>query len=141
MPSVDRVQDFKVHTNLFSAEFGRTAAGVMSVVIKSGSNELHGSACGSERNGRLDANSFLLNRAGRALDVFRCNQFGFTLGRPTIRNRTLYSGGYEGLRQRIQQTIAATVPIADQISRERSRRLRSARLPGLGRAGHAKAEQ
>ena len=115
MPSVDRIQEFKVQTNSFSAEFGRTAGGVMNVVVKSGSNEFHGSAYEYLRNSRLDANNFFLNRAGRELGVFQRNQFGFTLGGPVIRNRTFFFGGYEGLRQRVQRTRAATVPTADQI--------------------------
>ncbi len=129
MPSVDRIQEFKVQTNSFSAEFGRTAGGVMNVVIKSGSNEFHGSAYEYVRNSRLDANNFFLNRAGRDLGVFQRNQFGFTLGGPVIRNRTFFFGGYEGLRQRVQQTRAATVPVADQIDGDFSTTLNRAGRP------------
>ncbi len=129
MPSVDRIQEFKVQTNSFSAEFGRTAGGVMNVVMKSGSNEFHGSAYEYVRNSRLDANNFFLNRAGRKLGVFQRNQFGFTLGGPVIRNRTFFFGGYEGLRQRIQQTRAATVPTADQIGGDFSTTLNRAGKP------------
>ncbi|MDE0105012.1 MAG: TonB-dependent receptor [Bryobacterales bacterium] len=129
MPSVDRIQEFKVQTNSFSAEFGRTAGGVMNVVIKSGSNEYHGSAYEYVRNSRLDANNFFLNRAGRDLGVFQRNQFGFTLGGPVIRNRTFFFGGYEGLRQRIQQTRAATVPVADQLGGDFSTTLNRAGRP------------
>lgn len=129
MPSVDRIQEFKVQTNSFSAEFGRTAGGVMNVVVKSGSNEFHGSAYEYVRNSRLDANNFFLNRAGRELGVFQRNQFGFTLGGPVIRNRTFFFGGYEGLRQRVQQARAATVPTAGQIGGDFSDTLSRAGAP------------
>ena len=129
MPSVDRIQDFKVQTNSFSAEFGRTAGGVMNVVVKSGSNEFHGSAYEYLRNSKLDANNFFLNRAGRELGVFQRNQFGFSLGGPVIRTRTFFFGEFEGLQQRVQQTRSATVPTADQIAGDFSSTLNRAGRP------------
>ncbi len=129
MPSVDRIQEFKVQTNSFSAEFGRTAGGVMNVVVKSGSNAFHGSAYEYVRNSRLDANNFFLNRAGRELGVFQRNQFGFTLGGPVVRSRTFFFGGYEGLRQRVQQARAATVPSSGQIAGDFSDTLNRAGRP------------
>ena len=115
MPSVDRIQEFKVQTNSFSAEFGRTAGGVMNVVVKSGSNEFHGTAYEFLRNSSLDANNFFLNRANQQLGAFQRNQFGFTLGGPIIRNKTFFFGGYEGLRERSQSASTATIPLADQL--------------------------
>ncbi|MDE0263394.1 MAG: TonB-dependent receptor [Bryobacterales bacterium] len=115
MPSVDRIQEFKVQTNSFSSEFGRTAGGIINVVVKSGSNEFHGLAFQYLRNSELDANNFFLNRAGRELGVFQRNQFGFTLGGPIVRNRTFFFGGYEGLRQRSQATSATTIPTTAQL--------------------------
>ena len=115
MPSVDRIQEFKVQTNSFSAEFGRTTGGIINVVVKSGSNEFHGLAFEYIRNSELDANNFFLNRAGRELGVFQRNQFGFTFGGPIVRNRTFIFGGYEGLRQRSQATSSVTVPTAGQL--------------------------
>jgi hypothetical protein len=123
LPSVERVQEFKVQTNSFSAEFGRTTGGVINVVVKSGTNQYHGSAYEFLRNSRLDANDFFQNRVGRKLGTFQRNQFGFTLGGPVIipgvyngRNRTFVFGGYEGLRERRQQTSNITVPTAAELA-------------------------
>jgi len=123
LPSVERVQEFKVQTNSFSAEFGRTTGGVINLVIKSGTNKFHGSAYEFVRNSRLDSNQWFLNRAGQRLGTFQRNQYGFTLGGPVIlpklyngRNRTFFFGGYEGLRQRAQQTSTTTLPSRAQMS-------------------------
>ncbi len=122
LSSVERVQEFKVHTNSFSAEYGRTTGGVINLVVKSGTNAIHGSAYEFLRNSRLDANQWFLNRAGRKLGTFQRNQFGFTLGGPVVipgvyngRNRTFFFGGYEGLRQRAQTSRVSTIPTAAQM--------------------------
>jgi len=136
LPSVERVQEFKVHTSTFSAEFGRTTGGVINLVLKSGSNEIHGSVYEFLRNNRLDSNQWFLNRAGRALGVFQRNQYGFTLGGPVLipklyngRNRTFFFGGFEGLRQRAQQTTATTIPTQAQMSGDFSSTLNAAGQP------------
>lgn len=106
-PSVDAVEEFKVKTNNYSAEFGRSAGAIISATVKSGTNELRGSAWNFLRNNVLDANSFFANSAGRARQPFRQNQFGFTAGGPVRipkvydgRNRTFFFTDYEGLRRR-----------------------------------------
>ncbi len=106
-PSVDAVEEFKVKTNNYSAEFGRSSGAIISATVKSGTNELHGSAWNFLRNNVLDANSFFANSAGRARQPFRQNQFGFTLGGPVVipkvyngRNRTFFFTDFEGLRRR-----------------------------------------
>ena len=82
-PSVDAVQEFKVQTNFFSAEFGNTGGAVVNMITKSGTNELHGSAYEFHRNSALNANSWFANRAGRAIPDFKRNVFGGTCGRPS----------------------------------------------------------
>lgn len=106
-PSVDAVEEFKVKTNNYSAEFGRSAGAIISATVKSGTNEFHGSAWNFLRNNVLDANSFFANSAGRERQPFRQNQFGFTFGGPVSipklyngRNRTFFFADYEGLRRR-----------------------------------------
>ncbi len=138
LPSVERVQEFKVQTNSFSAEFGRTTGGVINLVVKSGTNEFHGSVYEYLRNSKLDSNDWFLNGAGRRLGVFQRNQFGFTLGGPIIipglyngRNRTFFFGGYEGQRQRNQQTSTAPIPTAAEIAGDFSRTLNGAGQPVL----------
>jgi outer membrane receptor protein involved in Fe transport len=106
-PSVDAVEEFKVKTNNFSAEFGRSAGGVISATIKSGTNDLHGSGWEFVRNEKFDANNFFSNAGGVQRQPFKQNQFGFTLGGPVEipklyngRNHTFFFGDFEGTRRR-----------------------------------------
>ena len=119
-PSVDAVQEFKVQTSNFSAEFGLTGGGVINVIYKSGGNDVHGSAYDFLRNSDLDANSFFSNRSGVGLPNFKRNQFGFSLGGPVYlpkiyngrRRKTFFFADYEGLRQGTASTTLSTVPTA-----------------------------
>ncbi len=110
IPSVDAVQEFKVQTNSYSAEFGRSGGGVVNMVIKSGGNELHGSAYEFLRNSAMDANNFFANRAGNALPSFKRNQYGFSVGGPIIKDKLFYFGAFEGLRERSGRTSLRTMP-------------------------------
>ena len=85
----DMVQEFKVETNNFSAEFGRAAGGVFNVVTKSGTNDLHFSLYEFFRNDKLNANDFFANRSGTARPPFRFNQFGGTVGGPVVHTETV----------------------------------------------------
>jgi len=120
-PSVDAVAEFKVETNSLSAEYGRFNGGVISVVTKSGTNEIHGSIYEFHRNSAFDANNFYNNRAGIPLGSLRRNQFGFTVGGPVLipklyngRNKTFFFGDYEGFREGQLAASAFTVPTAEQ---------------------------
>ncbi|MGH9673260.1 MAG: hypothetical protein ACRD44_08765 [Bryobacteraceae bacterium] len=75
-PSVDAVQEFKVQTNNYSAEFGRSGGSVVNLIYKSGTNQLHGSLFEFLRNSKLDANNFFANSRGVKLGSFKRNQFG-----------------------------------------------------------------
>src|SRR5262249_22376233 len=117
VPSVDAIQEFKVQSGNFTAEFGRSGGGVINLVFKSGSNHLHGSAYEFLRNSAFDANNFFSNRAGvdKARNVL--NQFGGTLGGPLSlpgmydgRNRTFWFVNYEGLRDRRALSQTYTIP-------------------------------
>lgn len=99
VPSVDAVQEFKVKTSTFSAEFGHAAGAVVNATIKSGTNEFHGTAFEFLRNDKLDANNFLTNAAGQPKAAFRQNQFGAVFGGPVIRNKTFFFADYQGTRQ------------------------------------------
>jgi hypothetical protein len=116
-PSVDSVQEFKVQTNAYSAEFGRSGSGIVNLIYKSGTNQLHGSAFEFLRNSVLDANSFFSNLRGVGLPSFKRSQFGGSVGGPveipklyTGRNRTFFFFAYEGLRQGSAASLTATVP-------------------------------
>ncbi len=112
-PSVDAVGEFKVMTNSFSAEFGRSAGSVVSATIKSGSNEFHGTAFEFFRNDKLDANNFISNSAGAARGKFRQNQYGGSLGGPVIRDKTFFFVSYQATRQRTEAgSTIRSVPTA-----------------------------
>jgi len=107
LPSPDAVQEFRVITNSYSAEYGRFAGGMVDVVTKSGSNELHGSLFEFFANDALNANSW----NATVKPSLRRNQFGGSFGGPAIKNRTFYFGSYSGLRQRKADfSNAAIVP-------------------------------
>ena len=111
-PSIDLVQEYKVQTNNFSAEFSNTAGGVVNVITKSGTNGLHGSLYEFHRSTGLNANDFFSNRAGLSRAPFLYNQFGASLGGPILRNRTFFFFSYEGLRWTQAVTTTATLPTA-----------------------------
>ena len=111
LPPVDAVEEFKVQTSDFSAEFGRSGAAVLNATIKSGTNSFHGAAWEFFRNDKLDAADFFENAGGVPKGELRQNQFGFTAGGPVViphlfngRNKVFFFGDYEGLR-RVQGTI------------------------------------
>ncbi len=113
-PSPDSIQEFRVLTNTFDAEYGRNSGSVVNVVTKSGTNEIHGSVYEFFRNKVLNANDYCLTGAEGlpcTKPQFNQNQFGGTLGGPIVKNRTFFFTSYEG--RRIRQGIvspAVTVP-------------------------------
>src|SRR5579864_6583319 len=112
LPPVDAVQEFKVETSDFSAEYGRSGAAVLNASIKSGTNEFHGAAWEFFRNDKLDAPDYFEDAGGIKKGELRQNQFGATIGGPVIKNKIFFFGDYEGLR-RIQGTIlTGSVPTA-----------------------------
>ncbi len=111
-PSVDFLQEFKVITNLYSAEYGRNAGSVVNVVTRSGSNTFHGNFFEFLRNDALVARPFFAQRRGQNVQ----NQFGATIAGPVVvpkvhsgKDRTFFFFGYEGLRQRNTNSNAAIV--------------------------------
>jgi hypothetical protein len=96
LPNPDAVQEFRVITNSYSAEFGRFAAGMVDVVTKSGTNSIHGSLFEFLRNDALNATTW----GALSKPTLRRNQFGGSFGGPVVKNRTFYFGSYSGLRQR-----------------------------------------
>src|SRR5579864_1947963 len=104
LPPVDAIQEFKVATSGFSAEYGRSGAAVLNATIKSGSNEFHGSGWEFFRNDKLDAADYFEDANKIPKGELRQNQFGATFGGPVIKNKIFFFGDYEGLR-RIQGTV------------------------------------
>ncbi len=109
-PNVDALDEFKMQTSTYSAEFGKSLGGVVNIQFKSGNNDFHGSAYDFLRNDAFDANNFFNNRAGRAKPDFSQNQFGGTLGGPLVKDRTFFFADYQGLRSNAGQTYLSTVP-------------------------------
>ncbi len=107
---VDAIREFKVINNTYSAEFGGRAGGVISVVSKSGTNEIHGTAFYFHRNDNLDARNFF--DPDQDPPEFKRNQFGFSLGGPVRRDKTFFFTNYEGLRERLGLSLVSTVPTA-----------------------------
>ncbi len=103
-PSVDALQEFKVQTGVYSAEYGKSTSQVI-VTTKSGTNEFHGTVYEFLRNDKIQAKSW-----GRTdKPPFRRNQFGFTVTGPVVKNRIFFMANYEGLRQSVQGFGQATV--------------------------------
>jgi hypothetical protein len=103
-PNLDAIQEFKIQSSTFDAQYGRTVGGVINVVTKSGTNQLHGTAYDYLRNSALNANSWQNNELGIARGVRIRNQFGGVVGGPVRllrydgRDKTFFFADYEGIR-------------------------------------------
>jgi hypothetical protein len=112
--NVDAIQEFKVQTSGYSAEFGRSGGAVINATIKSGTNAFHGTAFEFLRNSALDARGFF-EPPDQPKAPFRQNQFGGTLGGPVKRNKTFFFADYQGTRIGTSQTRIVTVPTPAEI--------------------------
>ena len=111
-PPVDAIEEFKVETNDYSAESGRSAGAVLNATLKSGTNQFHGNAWEFFRNDKLDAANFFENSGGIPKGEYRQNQFGATFGGPIRHNKTFFFLDYEGTRIRQAIPYISTVPTA-----------------------------
>ncbi|MCC6589860.1 MAG: TonB-dependent receptor [Bryobacterales bacterium] len=115
-PSIDAVEEFKVQTGSYSAEFGQSSGARVEVSLKSGGNAFHGTAWEFIRNDALDAENYFLNferpaGAGRLnKDRLRRNQFGGFFSGPVLKNRTFWSFNYEERRQTQESVSTAWWP-------------------------------
>lgn len=113
--SVDAIQEFKVQTSTYSAEFGRSGGAVINATIKSGTNQFHGTLFEFLRNSALDARGFF-EPANQPKAPFKQNQFGGTFGGPIRKDKTFFFGDYQGTRIRTAQTDISTVPTPAEVS-------------------------
>jgi hypothetical protein len=97
-PTPDGTQEFKVMTNSYGPQFGRSGGGVLNVVTKSGANQLHGSLYEFFRNDHIKANNFFANAAGQPKGPQHFNLFGASAGGPVVHNRTFFFVEYQGHR-------------------------------------------
>src|ERR1051326_2303848 len=97
-PSVDAIQEFKVVTSPYSAEYGRSPGAAVSVSTKSGTNDFRGTGYEYFRNDSFDSNDFFSIRAGAAKPPNKQNQFGGNLGGPIVTGKAFFFGDYEGTR-------------------------------------------
>ncbi|HZS98969.1 MAG TPA: carboxypeptidase regulatory-like domain-containing protein [Terriglobales bacterium] len=95
VPTLDSIEEFRLLTNTFNAEYGRFSGAIVNVVTKSGTNEIHGSAYEFLRNEKLDSRGYFDPTRGD----FKRNQFGGTLGFPIVKNKLFFFGDYQGTRE------------------------------------------
>jgi hypothetical protein len=95
VPTLDSIEEFRLLTNSFNAEYGRFSGAIVNVLTKSGTNEIHGSVYEFLRNEKLDARSFFDPVRGD----FKRNQFGGTIGTPIVKNKLFFFGDYQGTRE------------------------------------------
>ncbi len=119
VPSVDSIAEFKLEMGTLSAEYGRSGGSITNMVIKSGTNSLHGTAYHFFRNSALDANLYFARGQGRKLAAFSANTYGFALGGPVLlpkiydgRNKTFWFTSFEGAREGNGQDNTLSVPTA-----------------------------
>ena len=111
--SVDALQEFRVQTSTYAAEFGRMPGAQVSVITRSGTNQFHGDVFDYLRNDALDANDWFANSHGQPKPALRQNDFGGVIGGPILRNRTFFFFSYEGLRLRQPQFGITESPTVD----------------------------
>ena len=119
LPSVDALQEFKVQSGVYPAEFGRGATQI-NISTKPGGNDYHGTLFYFLRNDKLDAKNYAFTAARPPKDPFKWNQFGFTLGGPVSipkvfdgKNRLFFMANYEWFRQRRNVQSVSSVPTAN----------------------------
>src|SRR5262249_51857719 len=106
---VEAVLEFEVLTNSYSAEFGRSAGGVVNAVTRSGTNQYHGSLFEFVRNSALDSKNYF-DPANQPIPSFKRNQFGGVFGGPIRKDETFFFGAFEALIDRLGVTGVTSVP-------------------------------
>ena len=108
--SQESVQELRVNSNSYSAEFGRAGGGVIDLVTKSGTNEFHGSSYWFYRDQSMNANDPVNKRLGVPRDPFHYQQFGATLGGPLLKQQLFFFANYEGLRSGTTNSVFLNLP-------------------------------
>lgn len=110
-PSIDALEEFKIETNSYAAEYGYSAGAVVNATLKSGTNGFHGTAFEFLRNDHLDARDFFLSPQSRK-QTHQRNQFGGVLGGPIVRNKTFFFASWERTDENQGEALVTTLPSA-----------------------------
>src|SRR5580698_19341 len=110
MVSVDALQEFRILTSSYAAEYGRNPGAQVLLITRSGTNTFHGAAFDYFRNDKLDAADWFVDQAGQTKPRLRSNDFGGVLGGPVVRDKTFFFVSYEGQRLLQPQFAVTTVP-------------------------------
>jgi hypothetical protein len=105
-PPIDAIEEFRILTHNANAEFGRNTGSTTNIVTRGGTNSFHGALWEFLRNDAMDSSDYFT----RSVQPLKQNQFGGTFGGPIIKNKTFFFGYYEGLRNRQDESVPATVP-------------------------------
>jgi len=113
-PNIDAIDEFKVMTNTYDAQYGRYAGGNVNMILKSGTHQFHGTAFDFWRNSVLDANTYQVNQEGLARAFHNQHQFGGTVGGPVAKSKkAFFFFSFEGWREVLPGDVIATVPTPD----------------------------
>ena len=114
VPIADSIQEYRVMTSNFNAEYGEAAGSVTTVTTKSGSNEIHGGVWEFIRNDVFNANSYFAKAGGIKRPAYRRNMYGANAGGPIFKGKTFIFGDYQGIRQTVPQVFTSTIPTLAQ---------------------------
>jgi len=109
-PSIEIVEEFKVQTNGFSAEYGSNGGSVINIISKSGSNKLHGAGYWFGQRSAMNANDFFANRNGNAKPDYARDQFGGTISGPIVKNKFFYFFNYDRTHYDAPYELQTSVP-------------------------------
>jgi hypothetical protein len=112
-PSIDAVEEFKVMTTTFDAQYGRAGSAIMNITLKSGTPALHGTAYDFWENSIMEANSYELDQEGTPKEYHNQHQFGGTVGGPFLRRNAYFFFSFEGWREVLPNGIVTSVPTPD----------------------------
>src|SRR5581483_865916 len=111
-PSVDSVEEFKIQTGSYNAEYGRAGGAIVNIVTKAGTNAFHGSLYEFLRNNHLNARNFF----NPIKSPVKQNQYGGTIGGPVWKNRTFFFFNYEGYKERRASTKSSRFPTPQELN-------------------------
>jgi outer membrane receptor protein involved in Fe transport len=113
---LDAVQEFRVQTSNFTAEYGRASGGIVNVVTKGGTNDFRGSLYAYNRNSKFASNTFENNANGTPRDQFNRNQFGYSIGGPIVKNKLFFFNNTEWTRLRSTGPRTVVVPTPELLA-------------------------